>query len=250
MSFKNIIMSFEHLYNIHMSLKDFASRCRWLSTKTNHNDHITRNQLMCCVWCSNQMRIRELWDSMFGLHPTDLRLEWWLQNREHLVPYLKTSPMDWLNYYVSGWWLTSPQLKLQIIILKMWAESCSVRCKQLVWCKETIIWHVLSCLWQDQLVFFNLVKAVDAWDWDSDKNFKFKVLEEEHDEECDEWNAESTLKLKEVVVSAREQFKWQTTGADDSLKSKSFEAWLEPRNLALRPLYWEISSEAYTAFKT
>jgi hypothetical protein len=30
------------------------------------------------------------------------------------------------------------------------------------------------------------VKAVDAWDWDSDKNFKFKVMEEEHDEECDE----------------------------------------------------------------
>jgi len=43
--------------------------------------------------------------------------------------------------------------------------------------------------------------------------------------------------LKEVVVSAREQFKWQTTGADDTLKEESFEEWLEPRNLALRPLY-------------
>ena len=92
------------------------------------------------------------------------------------------------------------------------------------------------------------MKAVDAWDWDSDKNFnlKFKVMEKEHDEECDEWNAKSTLKLKEVVVSAREKFKWQTTGADDSIKSKSFEAWLEPRNIALLPLYWEISSEDYT----
>ena len=100
------------------------------------------------------------------------------------------------------------------------------------------------------MVFFNLVKAVDTWDWDSDKNFRFKVMEEEHDEQCDEWNSKSTLKLKEVVVSVREQFKWQTTGADDSFKSKSFEAWLEPRNLALRPLYWEISSEAYTVFKT
>jgi len=78
------------------------------------------------------------------------------------------------------------------------------------------------------------LEAVDAWD--SDNNFKFKVLEEEHDEECDEWNAESTLKLQEVVVSTREQFKWQTAGADDFLKSKSFEAWLELRNLALRPL--------------
>jgi len=89
------------------------------------------------------------------------------------------------------------------------------------------------------------VKTVNAWDWDSDKNFKFKVLEEEHDEECDEWNAESTLKLKEVVVSAREQFRWQAAGADDSLKSKSLEAWLKSRNLALRPLYWEISSDTY-----
>ena len=81
------------------------------------------------------------------------------------------------------------------------------------------------------------------------KNFKFKVMDEEHDEECDEWNAESTLKLKEIVVSAREQFKWQTAGADDTFRLKSFEEWLEPRNFALRPLYWEISSEAYTALK-
>jgi len=47
------------------------------------------------------------------------------------------------------------------------------------------------------------VKAVDAWDWEFNNNFKFKVLEDEHDEECDEWNAKSTLQLKEVVVSAR-----------------------------------------------
>jgi len=48
-----------------------------------------------------EFTIRELWDCMFGVHPEDL--EWRLLNREHLVPYLKTSLMDWLNYYVSGW---------------------------------------------------------------------------------------------------------------------------------------------------
>jgi len=32
------------------------------------------------------------------------------------------------------------------------------------------------------MVLFNMVKAVDAWDWESDNNFKFKVLEDEHDE--------------------------------------------------------------------
>jgi len=31
-----------------------------------------------------------------------------------------------------------------------------------------------------------MVKTVDAWDWESDNNFKFKALEDEHDEECDE----------------------------------------------------------------
>ena len=51
------------------------------------------------------------------------------------------------------------------------------------------------------------------------------------------------------MVSAREQFKWQTAGAEDSLKAKSFETWLEQRNLALRPLYWEISSDVYAARK-
>jgi len=76
------------------------------------------------------------------------------------------------------------------------------------------------------------VKAVDAWDWESDNNFKFKVLEDQHDEECNEWNAESTSNLKEVVVSAREQFKWQTAGADDTFRLQSFEEWLEPRNFA------------------
>jgi len=87
-----------------------------------------------------------------------------------------------------------------------------------------------------------MVKAADTWDFESDNNFKFKVLEHENDEECDDWNAENTLKLEEVVVSARQQFKWQTTGADATLKGNSFAQWLKPRNLALRPLYWEKSA--------
>jgi len=56
--------------------------------------------------------------------------------------------------------------------------------------------------------------------------------------------------LKEVVVSARQQFKWQSTGTDDALKEKLFTEWLAPRTLALRTMYWEISSDAYTGFKT
>jgi len=53
--------------------------------------------------------VREMWDFMYGVHPEDL--EWRLRNRKHLVPYLKTSPMDWLNDYVSGLWWKGHNLK-------------------------------------------------------------------------------------------------------------------------------------------
>jgi len=53
--------------------------------------------------------VRVMWDFIHGVHPKGL--EWRLRNHEHLVPYFKTSPMDWLNYYVSGSWLKSPQFK-------------------------------------------------------------------------------------------------------------------------------------------
>jgi len=35
----------------------------------------------------------------YGLQPNDLG--WSFPNREHLVPYLKTSPLEWLNHYAS-----------------------------------------------------------------------------------------------------------------------------------------------------
>ena len=44
--------------------------------------------------------VREMWEFMHGVHPKDL--EWRLQNREYLVSYLKTSPIEWLNHYVHG----------------------------------------------------------------------------------------------------------------------------------------------------
>ena len=88
------------------------------------------------------------------------------------------------------------------------------------------------------------MKASDTRVFESDDYLKFKVLEHEHDTECNEWDAECTLKLNEVVVSARQQFKWQSTAADATLKDNPFSEWLAPRTLALRPLYWEISSDA------
>ena len=70
-----------------------------------------------------------------------------------------------------------------------------------------------------------MVKAADTWDFES----KIKVLEHEHDTECNEWKAQCNLKLKQVVVSARQQFKWQSTGADATLKEKPLAEWLARR---------------------
>jgi len=46
------------------------------------------------------------------------------------------------------------------------------------------------------------------------------------------------------------QFKWQSLPAASTLKDKPFAGWLTPRNITLRPLYWEISSDGYSNFKT
>jgi len=97
------------------------------------------------------------------------------------------------------------------------------------------------------MVFFNMVKAAPTWDFDD--KFEFKVLGSEHDVECDEWNAECTLKLEEVVAEVRLRFKWQSSPAAAAVEDKPFAEWLAPRTVVLRPLYWEISSDAYSNFK-
>jgi hypothetical protein len=57
------------------------------------------------------------------------------------------------------------------------------------------------------------------------------------------------LKSKEVVAAAHQQFKWQSTAADATLKDKPFAGWLAPKTFAPRLLYWKISSDAYSSFK-
>jgi len=65
------------------------------------------------------------------------------------------------------------------------------------------------------------------------------------------FNTLCTEKLKEVVASAKKFFKWQSSkeGESQALKQDSFKDWMFSRPLALRPIYWEISSDAYTNFK-
>jgi len=53
--------------------------------------------------------------------------------------------------------------------------------------------------------------------------------------------------LKEVVVSAKNTLKWQASKEGEAFNEDSFKDWMF--SLALRPIYWEISSDAYTDFK-
>jgi hypothetical protein len=53
--------------------------------------------------------------------------------------------------------------------------------------------------------------------------------------------------LKEVVVSAKKTLKWHSSKEGEAFKEDSFKDWMF--SLALRPIYWKISSDAYTNFK-
>jgi len=55
--------------------------------------------------------------------------------------------------------------------------------------------------------------------------------------------------LKEIVAAAKTTFKWQSSKEGQVCKEDSFKDWMFSRPLALKPIYWEISSDAYTNFK-
>ena len=83
-----------------------------------------------------------------------------------------------------------------------------------------------------------MAKAAYAWDFEKAKGFRFKALTE-HKHASEEWNAECTAELKEVVASGRGAFKWQSLLAIRGLKTPLFQYWLELRPLAPRPLLWK-----------
>jgi len=63
------------------------------------------------------------------------------------------------------------------------------------------------------------------------------------------FNTLSTEKLKEIVAEAKTTFKWQSSKEGQLRKGDSFKDWMFSRPLALRSIFWEISSDAYTYFK-
>jgi len=80
-----------------------------------------------------------------------------------------------------------------------------------------------------------MVKSVVTGDFESDNNFNLKALEHEDDTACDEWNAESTLKFKEVVVRRASISSGNQQGQmPPTFKEKPFAEWLALRTFALR----------------
>ena len=64
-----------------------------------------------------------------------------------------------------------------------------------------------------------------------------------YEEVCESWNALCTSKLKEVMQAGRDAFTWQTRqDTVEAQKGANFSQWLKPRQIALRPLLWEVSA--------
>jgi len=104
--------------------------------------------------------------------------------------------------------------------------------------------------WQDQTIFSNLAHAAIKFDFESGEGFTFCAADTEHGgRECPLFNTLSTEKLKEVVASAKTTFKRQSSKEGEALQDGPFKDWLFSRPLALRPIYWKVSSDAYTSFK-
>jgi len=88
---------------------------------------------------------------------------------------------------------------------------------------------------------FKLAKEVFEFDFESEEEFTFCA--------SPPFNKLSTKKLKDIVLEAKTTFKWQSSKEGQLRKEDSFKDWMFSRPLSMRPIYWEISSDAYTYFK-
>ena len=71
------------------------------------------------------------------------------------------------------------------------------------------------------------------------------------EEVCEPWNSLCTAKLKEVMQVGRDTFSGQTRqDTVEAQKGATFDQWLKPRQITVRPLLWEVCCDAYTRFKS
>jgi len=98
--------------------------------------------------------------------------------------------------------------------------------------------------------FFEMVWEASRWDF-TKKVTTVDGKQNKYEEVCEPRNALCTSKLKEVMQAGRDAFTWQTR--QDTVKAQkgaNFDQWLKSRQIALRPLLWEVCCDAYTRFKS
>jgi len=151
--------------------------------------------------------IRLLWDCMFGVEKTAVK--WRLEDCGKVDKYLKTSPLDWLNFDVSfqklslnplHYLLTPPQ-----IWMRKWDEMAKLNISDIEDSALDTEFNLTpkECLWQDQTNFFKLVNEAFKYDFESEEGFTFCA--------SPPFNTLSTEKLKEIVSAAKKTFKWQSS---------------------------------------
>jgi len=80
--------------------------------------------------------------------------------------------------------------------------------------------------WQDQTIFSNLAHAAIKFDCKSGEGFTFCAADTEHGgRECPLFNTLSTEKLKEVVASAKTNFKRQSSKEGEALQDGPDRVW-------------------------
>ena len=103
-----------------------------------------------------------------------------------------------------------------------------------------------------------MVWKTSDWDFNNTEGFTNRLLkftvdadgnQNKCEEVCEPWNALCTTKLEEVMQAGRDAFAWQKR--EDTLvkqKGANFDQWLKPKQMAPRPLLWEVCCDAYTRF--
>jgi len=110
------------------------------------------------------------------------------------------------------------------------------------------------------LVFFEMVWEASECDFTKKQGRKKRIMnintdtdgrQNKCEDACEPWNALYTAKLKEVMQAGHDAFAWQTR--QDTLakqKSANIDQWLKSRQIARRPLVWDVCYDAYMRFKT
>ena len=152
------------------------------------------------LFCRNRMRDPVVLDCMYGVEKTAVKCR--LENCDKVDKYFMTSPLDWLNLYISFPKLFVNQLHYLVtpphIWMRKWDEMAKLNiCDNEVCALDTEFNLTLKgCLWQDQTNFVKHANEPFQYDFESEEGFTFCAFPP--------FNTLSTEKLKRDSGSSEE----------------------------------------------